>query len=55
MKTITIEVEDDEVLVALKRPEDYEDVDPVLVVEDCFPEARSTYRIIWPKEGAQNG
>ena len=50
MKTITIEIEEDEVLVAVKRPEEYEDVDPVLVIEDVFPEARSEYRIVWPKE-----
>lgn len=51
-KYSTIEVADDEVLVALKRPEDYEDVAQELVVEDCFPECRSVYRILWPKEDA---
>ena len=37
-RVITIEVEDDEVLVALKRPEEYDDVHPELVSEDAIKE-----------------
>lgn len=51
MKTITVEVDDDEVLVALKRPEDYEDVHPELVAEDAFKDCDwLDYRIVHPKE-----
>lgn len=50
MKTITIEVEDDEVLVALKRPEGYDDVHPQLVAEDAIKESWPEYRIVWPKK-----
>lgn len=50
-RVITIEVEDDEVLVALKRPEDgYEDVHPELVSEDAIKETWPEYRTVWPKE-----
>ena len=54
-RTITIEVEDDEVVVALKRPEDgYEDVHPDLVAEDAimpnWPEYRTIWPTKWPKE-----
>jgi hypothetical protein len=50
VKTITIEVEDDEVLVALKRPEEYEDVHPQLVAEDAINPNWPEYRTVWPKE-----
>ncbi len=50
MKTITIEVEDDEVLVALKRLDGYEDVHPDLVVEDAIDVLWPEYRTVWPKE-----
>lgn len=46
MKTYTIQLADDEVLVALKRGEDYEDVHPELVAEDAhikWPEYRVIY------------
>ncbi len=49
MKTITIEVADDEVLVALKRTEDYEDVHPELVAEDAIKDTWPEYRTVWPK------
>lgn len=45
-KTITITIEDDEVLVALKRPEDYDDVHPELVAEDAIKETWPEYRTI---------
>lgn len=51
MKTITVEVEDDEVLVALKRPDEgYEDVCPELVAEDALQRTTFEYRTVWPKE-----
>lgn len=50
MKTITVEVEDDEVLVAIKRPEGYDDVHPQLVAEDAIKESWPEYRTVWPKE-----
>lgn len=34
MKTIKVEIEDDEVLVAIKRPEEYKNVPAQLLVED---------------------
>lgn len=40
---VTIELADDEVLVALKRPEGYEDVHPELVTADAIGER-------WPGE-----
>lgn len=54
-RTITIEVDEDEVIVALKRPEDgYEDVHPELVSEDAikpeWPEYRTVWPAGWPKE-----
>lgn len=52
MKQITIEVEDDEVIVALKRPEGYEDVHPELVAEDAIKPDWPEYRTVWPKEGS---
>ena len=59
MKTITIEVADDEVLVAIKRGGDYDDVHPHLVLDDfkAAPQAFD-HRVVWPdpdsygKEGA---
>lgn len=50
MKTITIDVEDDEVVLALKRPEEYDDVHPQLVAEDAINANWPEYRIVWPKE-----
>lgn len=50
MKTITLDIEDDEVLVALKRPEGYEDVHPELVSEDAINSTWPAYRTLWPKE-----
>jgi hypothetical protein len=50
-RTITIEVEEDEVIVALKRPEDgYEDVHPELVAEDAIKPDWPEYRTVWPKK-----
>jgi hypothetical protein len=50
VKTITIEVEDDEVLIALKRPEGYEDVHPEIVAEDAGIHVDFEGRVVWPKE-----
>lgn len=51
MKTITVEIEDDEVLVAIKRPEEYDDVHPQLLVEDIVSYVGWVeWRIIEPKE-----
>ena len=52
METITVEIADDEVLVALKRPEGYEDVHPELVAEDALPGTTFEYRVVWPVEVA---
>ena len=49
-RSITIEIDDDEVLVALKRHEGYEDVHAELVSEDAIKETWPEYRIVWPKE-----
>lgn len=46
MKTYIIELEDDEVLVALKRGEDYEDVHPELASEDAIGDRWPEYRTI---------
>lgn len=46
MKTYMIELADDEVLVALKRGEGYEDVHPELVSEDAIGEHWPEYRTI---------
>ncbi len=43
---VTIELADDEVLVALKRPEGYEDVHPELVTEDAIGNRWPEYRTI---------
>lgn len=45
-RKVTVEIEEDEVLVALKRPEDYEDVHPELVAEDAINEDWPEYRTI---------
>ena len=55
MKTVTIQIADNEVLVALKRPEGYDDVHPELVAEDAIDEAWPEYRTVWPHEGDTNG
>lgn len=52
MKTVTVEIDEDEVLVALKRPEGYEDMHQQLVAEDAIKETWPEYRIAWPKECA---
>lgn len=44
-------VEADEVLVAIKRPEGYEDVHPELLAEDALP-GTFEYRVVWPMEVA---
>lgn len=46
VKTYMIELADDEVLVALKRGEDYEDVHPELVSEDAIGDRWPVYRTI---------
>lgn len=46
MRKVTIEIADDEVLVALKRGEGYEDVHPQLVAEDAIKENWPEYRTI---------
>lgn len=46
MATYIIELADDEVLVALKRGEGYEDVHPELVSEDAIGERWPEYRTI---------
>lgn len=46
MRTYIIELADDEVLVALKRGEDYSDVHPDLVSEDAISERWPQYRTI---------
>lgn len=46
MKTYTIQIADDEVLVALKRGEDYDDVHPELVSEDAIGDRWPEYRTI---------
>lgn len=51
MKTITVEIEDDEILVAIKRPEEYEDVHPELLVEDVVNfHSCVEWRLVEPKE-----
>lgn len=56
---VTIELAEDEVLVALKRPEGYEDVHPELVTEDAIGDRWPEYRIIYgaslvpPNDGAK--
>lgn len=51
---ITIEIEDDEVLVALKCPEDYEDVHPELVAEDAIKETWPDYRTVKIEENGHD-
>lgn len=53
MKKITIEIADDEVLVALKRHEGYEDVHPELVAEDAIKETWPGYRTLEPEGGVE--
>lgn len=43
---------DNEVLVALKRPEGYENTHPELVAEDAIKDTWPEYRTVWPKEQA---
>ena len=47
---VQIAVEPDEVLLALKRPEGYEDVHPELVAADALPSTPFAYRVAWPLE-----
>ena len=49
---IIASVDADEVLVAIKRPEGYEDVHPQLVAEDALPGTTFEYRLVWPVEVA---
>lgn len=53
MKKITIEIADDEVLVALKRHEGYEDVHPELVAEDAIKETWPGYRTLELEGGVE--
>lgn len=46
VKTYLVELEEDEVLVALKRGEGYDDVHPELVSEDAVGERWPQYRTI---------
>lgn len=51
MKTITVEIADDEILIAIKRSEEYDDVTPELVVEDMAQwHASAEWRLVGPKE-----
>ena len=50
MKTITVEIKDDEVLVAIKRPEEYDDVHPQLLVEDAICYEWVEWRVLEQKE-----
>lgn len=45
---VQIAVETDEVLVAIKRPDGYEDVHPELVAADALPSTPFEYRVAWP-------
>ncbi len=45
---VTIEIIEDEVLVAIKRPEGYENVHPELVAEDAIRPEWAHYRTIQP-------
>ena len=49
-KMVQIPVNHDEVLVAIKRPEGYEDVHPELVAADALPSTPFDYRVAWPLE-----
>ena len=49
---IIASVEADEVLVAIKRPEGYEDVHPELLAEDALPGTPFEYRVVWAAEVA---
>ncbi len=52
MRTITVEFEDDEVLVAIKRTEEYEDVHPELLAEDALKPEKGwpEYREVYPND-----
>ncbi|MBG6083164.1 hypothetical protein IWX58_004914 [Rubrivivax gelatinosus] len=45
-RTFLVELDDDEVLVALKRGEGYEDVHPQLVSEDAIGDRWPEYRTL---------
>ena len=49
---VQVAVEPDEVLVAIKRPDGYEDVHPALLAEDVLPCATFEYRVVWPVDVA---
>jgi hypothetical protein len=51
-QTVTVELAADEVLVALKRGEEYEDVHPELVSEDAIGDRWPEYRTIQPASQA---
>ena len=46
LKTGGRELEYDEILVAIKRPEGYEDVHPEIMADDCFKDSAFEYRVI---------
>ena len=50
MKTYIVELADDEVLVALKRGEGYEDVHPELLSEDAVGDRWPDYRTVHGEE-----
>ena len=45
-RTVTVELEEGEILLALQRPEGYEDTHPELLVEDARLPAWLEYRIV---------
>jgi methyl coenzyme M reductase gamma subunit len=48
VKTVTIEIEDDDVVVVLHRPEEgYEDVHPRIVAEDLLEKDVGWYELPW--------
>ena len=50
---ITIEIAEDEVLVALKRPEGYEDVHPEIVSSDAIKDWPEYRTINWAAEALE--
>jgi len=50
MKTITVEIKEDEILVAIKRPEECEDCHPQLVAEDAMWHTSFEWRLVELKE-----
>jgi len=48
---VTVEIEPDEVFVALKRGEGYDDVHPEILVDDARIQWPHGYRIVEPEEG----